>query len=147
MTLYFIFILSIPCMLVVTVTLLHLVPLFLSVSATIQTRIHDTNMRIQIHNKHTKHTHTHCERVSLMDSEDSNFPSATKDRKPSELNYPRLTHQTRPHVHTHTHTLGCIFTCNHRHTHTSMHTLSYCDMLRITQSESRKQTERSISLR
>ncbi len=104
-------------------------------------------------NTHT-HTHTHCERISLMDSEDSNFPSATKDRKPSELNYPCLTHTRRGHMHSHTHTHTCVNTgtasslaITGTHTHTSMRTLSHCDMPRITQSESRKQTERSISLR
>lgn len=66
------------------------------------------------------HVHTGCEKVSLMESEDSNFPSATKDRKPSELNYPCLTHtQTGQHTgtHTHSHTL----TCNHRNTHIHAH--------------------------
>lgn len=50
------------------------------------------------------HVHTGCEKVSLMESEDSNFPSATKDRKPSELNYPCLTHtQTGQHSRSHSH--------------------------------------------
>lgn len=51
----------------------------------------------------THQAHTLCERVSLMDSEDSNFPSATEDRKPSELNYPCLTYTRRDNNHTHTH--------------------------------------------
>ncbi len=58
-----------------------------------------------------------------------------------------LSHTPDETACTHTRTLGRIFTCNHRHAHTSMHTLSHCDAPRITQSESRKQTERSISLR
>lgn len=83
------------------------------------------------------HVHTGCEKVSLMESEDSNFPSATKDRKPSELNYPCLTHtQTGQHTRTHTHTL--IPSLAIIETHTSMHTLSCCDIpenrtIRVTQ--------------
>lgn len=69
--------------------------------------------------------HTVCEKVSLMESEDSNFPSATKDRKPSELNYPCLTHiQTGQHTHTRTLTPSLVII----ETHTSMHTLSCCDI-------------------
>lgn len=95
---------------------------------------------MQISRRHTNgNTQIHtpvCEKVSLMESEDSNFPSATKDRKPSELNYPCLTHiQTE---HTHTLSLSLIPSLVIIETHTSMHTLSCCDILenhtiRVTQ--------------
>lgn len=75
-----------------------------------------------------------------MDSEDSNFPSATKDRKPSELNYPCLTSTRQEHTLQPTH--RGIFT----HTHTNpVRTLSHSDMQEITQSNPCKQTERSVS--
>lgn len=91
-----------------------------------------TNGNAQIHTR----VHTVCEKVSLMESEDSNFPSATKDRKPSELNYPCLTHIQTEHTHTHTYTLTPSLAIIG--THTSMHTLSCCDILenhtiRVTQ--------------
>lgn len=52
-----------------------------------------------------------------MDSEDSNFPSATKDRKPSELNYPCLTHTLDETTHTHTQAAVFVDTQTHKHTH------------------------------
>lgn len=80
-----------------------------------------THTQTQKYSKHRhiyRETRTHCERASLMDSEDSNFPSATKDRKPSELNYPCLTHTRQDYKHIHTSTHLDIIGCNRRHAHT-----------------------------
>lgn len=86
-------------------------------------------------NRLTTHVHTYCERTSLMNSEDSNFPSATKDRKPSELNYPCLTHARRDQQRAHSrnahakHTLGRIFSRNHRCAHTHTQILAHLKLL------------------
>lgn len=100
-----------------------------------------THTQTQKYSKHRhiyRETHTHCERASLMDSEDSNFPSATKDRKPSELNYPCLTHtrQDYKHIHMSTHLDTSSVVIVDTHIHISLHSLNHCGMLRITQSKS-----------
>lgn len=109
-TLYFIFMLCIAYVVIVALLLLHAprIRLFFQKYANM-THTH-------VHNKQK----THTQKGSLMDSEDSNFPSATKDRKSSELNYPCLTHknQTRPQAHMHAHTSD---TSSHAHTHTHAH--------------------------
>lgn len=104
-----------------------------------------THTQTQKYSKHRhiyRETRTHCERASLMDSEDSNFPSATKDRKPSELNYPCLTHtrQDYKHIHTSTHLDTSSVVIVDMHIHISLHSLNHCGMLRIAQSKSHTQS-------